>query len=186
MNEWRASIPDEVKAKFELHNYNYAVEILTRSYAREFSELMGALVGFTIITADLMAGGGNESAVPKKFSAILRPLDWNEMRIQGDLHVKLFKRGQTTPAESIDIPDFIGGHNIDYVKNRVAFDMEWNSKDQTFDRDLYAFRAFHECGIIAGGVIVTRSEELNRIFWPCKSAINTAPAQRGWENCCRG
>jgi hypothetical protein len=42
--------------------------------------------------------------------------------------------------------------------------MEWNSKDQTFDRDLYAFRAFHECGIIACGVIITRSAELNKVF----------------------
>lgn len=38
------------------------------------------------------------------------------------------------------IEDFMDGHKVDYVKNRVAFDLEWNSKDQTFDRDLYAFR----------------------------------------------
>lgn len=29
------------------------------------------------------------------------------------------------------------GHNIDFLKGRVAFDLEWNSKDQTFDRDLF-------------------------------------------------
>jgi hypothetical protein len=28
---------------------------------------------------------------------------------------------------------FMDGHKIDFVKNAVAFDMEWNSKDQTFD-----------------------------------------------------
>lgn len=30
---------------------------------------------------------------------------------------------------------------------KIAFDVEWNSKDQTFDRDLYAFRSFSECGM---------------------------------------
>jgi len=46
----------------------------------------------------------------------------------------------------------------------VAFDLEWNSKDQTFDRDLYAFSAFSLCGAIDAGILVTRSAELNSVF----------------------
>ena len=42
--------------------------------------------------------------------------------------------------------------------------LEWNSKDQTFDRDLYAFRAFHECHILGAAVLVTRAESLNAVF----------------------
>jgi len=42
--------------------------------------------------------------------------------------------------------------------------MEWNSKDQTYDRGLYAFRMFHECGVISVAVLITRSEKLNEIF----------------------
>ena len=59
---------------------------------------------------------------------------------------------------------YIDGHNIDFVKNRVAFDLEWNSKDQTFDRDLLAMRTYYDCDMISAGIIVTRSEELNEIF----------------------
>ena len=62
------------------------------------------------------------------------------------------------------IENFIDGHKIDYVKDRVAFDLEWNSKDQTFDRDLYALRAFHECGLISAGIMATRSASLNPVF----------------------
>ena len=47
--------------------------------------------------------------------------------------------------------------------------MEWNSKDQTFDRDLLAMRTYFDCGIIDVGVIVTRSEELNDVFKILKS-----------------
>lgn len=42
--------------------------------------------------------------------------------------------------------------------------MEWNSKDQTFDRDLYAFRAFFEYDAISLGILVTRSNELDPLF----------------------
>ena len=66
--------------------------------------------------------------------------------------------------ESLTRSDFQDGHKIDYLKNSVAFDMEWNSKDQTFDRDLVAMRAFNECGIIMAGIIVTRSADLNEVF----------------------
>ena len=55
-------------------------------------------------------------------------------------------------------------HKIDYIKGRVAFDLEWNSKDQTFDRDLFAFRTFFDYDRISVGDLVTRSEGLNRLF----------------------
>jgi hypothetical protein len=53
---------------------------------------------------------------------------------------------------------------VDYLKGRVAFDLEWNSKDQTFDRDLFAFRSFHDYDAISVGVLVTRSSELDATF----------------------
>ena len=55
-------------------------------------------------------------------------------------------------------------HKIDYIKGRVAFDLEWNSKDQTFNRDLFAFRTFFDYDKISVGIIVTRSEDLNSLF----------------------
>jgi hypothetical protein len=157
-------LPQALLNKYEIHNFNHAAEILSQAYEQEFAELMTALRNFSISVSDIVAGGGNESAVPKKFSHLLRPLGWHEVKISGDLLVKLQRRNPSAPPEQFAIRDFIDGHNIDYVKGKVAFDMEWNSKDQTFDRDLYAFRAFYECGVISCGVIVTRSERLNPIF----------------------
>jgi Restriction endonuclease BglII len=66
---------------------------------------------------------------------------------------------------------YLDGHKIDYVKDRVAFDLEWNSKDQTFDRDLYAFSAFFQCGVIDVGVLVTRSKSLNPVFRALGNAL---------------
>ena len=55
-------------------------------------------------------------------------------------------------------------HKVDYLKGRVAFDLEWNSKDQTFDRDLYAFSSFFNYNKISVGVLVTRSNKLDPWF----------------------
>ena len=43
--------------------------------------------------------------------------------------------------------------------------MEWNSKDQTFDRDLYAFRTFFDYDKISVGILVTRSNDLDLYFY---------------------
>ncbi len=73
-------------------------------------------------------------------------------------------RCRTDPYDERLLDQYIDGHNIDFLKNRVAFDLEWNSKDQTFDRDLLAMRTYYDCDIISAGVIITRSKELNDVF----------------------
>jgi hypothetical protein len=146
-----------------LFNFNNAVEILSEAYPQEYFEILDALENIDIKVEDITSAGGIESKIPKKFSEIMRPRGWKEVKITGDLLVKLHTRNPSS-VDEIMIKDYIDGHNIDYVKGKVAVDMEWNSKDQTFDRDLYAFRTFYECGIIDCGAIITRSAELNPMF----------------------
>jgi hypothetical protein len=169
-------ISAEIRALYDVYSYRHAAAILATSFPAELAEIEAALLKFRITTRDIGTPGGNESDIPKKLSRSLRPKGWVESRIQGDLLVRMqeydelalpngktkkAKRAETAPRK---IENFIDGHKIDYVKGRVAFDLEWNSKDQTFDRDLYALRAFHECGLISAGVMVTRSEKLNHVF----------------------
>ena len=79
------------------------------------------------------------------------PMGW----VPGNLKAKLVVDDQEIPLDT---------HKVDYIKGRVAFDLEWNSKDHTFDRDLYAFRAFYEYDKISLGVLVTRSNDLDSLF----------------------
>lgn len=165
--EWMELIPKNIVHKYEFHNYNNAVEILYQAYPALFHELVFALSSFYITHEDFIQSGGNESTIPKRLSSILYPLNWTETKISGDLLVKLTKRRHqenTFDSREFTIRDYIDGHNIDYVKDRIAIDLEWNSKDQTFDRDLFALRTYYECGIISCGVIITRSASLNPIF----------------------
>ena len=161
---WEKLIPTPLQQKYELYNFNNAVEILSQAHPVEYGEILDMLHNFTISVSDILSPGGNESTIPKIISSTLRPLEWQEVRITGDLLIKLHLRSPYKGVEEFTIPNYIDGHNIDYLKNFVAFDMEWNSKDQTFDRDLYAFRTFYECGVISCGVIMTRSEKLNEVF----------------------
>ena len=164
-------IPEDLLPKYEFHNYNHALEIITQAFPEEWNELVTCLRKLDISVADLQAAGGNETNIPKKFDDVLYPFGWREIRISGDLHIKFFprqadQRGRFSnkPFDERVIEQYIDGHNIDFLKNRVAFDLEWNSKDQTFDRDLLAMRTYYDCDIISAGVIITRSQELNDVF----------------------
>ena len=157
-------VPEDIQQLYEVHNFHHAAEILATSYPQEYSELLHALRSFRMTVDDITNSGGNESAIPKIFSSHLRNCGWYETKIQGNLVIRKIVAGSEEHTEETVIENFIDGHKVDYVKGQVAFDLEWNSKDQTFDRDLYAFRAFHECHIIGVAVLVTRSFELNSVF----------------------
>lgn len=172
MSPLRDQIPGSIQEKFEFHSYGHAWEILKEALPEEWAELLQCFGTLQLTIDDIRQAGGNESPIPKKFDDILYPRGWREIRIAGDLIVKKYprqtlrQRGRFSnePFETDTITGYIDGHNIDFLKNRVAFDLEWNSKDQTFDRDLLAMRTYFDCGLIDVGVIVTRSEELNDVF----------------------
>lgn len=158
-------LPADFLELYEVHNYRHAAEVLATGCPDEFAELVAALTKFRISTTDIVTKGGNESQIPKNLASLLRPSGWYETRIHGDLVIKIetHKEDGISKTET-RLDDFMDGHKVDFVKNRVAFDLEWNSKDQTFDRDLYAFRAFHEAGVISAAVLLTRSADLNDVF----------------------
>ena len=165
-------IDNDIQQKYEYYDYGHALEILHESFPVEWHEIQESLRKLKLTPSDVSKSGGNESPIPKKFDDVLYPYGWREIRISGDLIVKKYprqtaqRRGRFAdkPFETETISGYIDGHNIDFLKNKVAFDLEWNSKDQTFDRDLLAMRTYFDCGLIDVGVIVTRAEELNEIF----------------------
>jgi hypothetical protein len=169
-------IGPELRKLYDVYSYRHAAAILVSSYPTEFKEVERALLNFKITTRDIGMPGGNESIIPKKLSQALRPAGWVEAQIQADLHVRMqefdeafmadgtVKKTKRAESRQRRIKKFIDGHKVDYVKGPVALDLEWNSKDQTFDRDLYAMRTFHECSLIGAGIMVTRSASLSEVF----------------------
>lgn len=145
-------LPESIRTNYEVFEYRHAIAILLKDFPEEFKNICKVLDEFRFTEKDITDPGGSESAIPKKFSTILRPLGWEARQLRARLIVN--------DDEEVSHDT----HKVDYIKGRVAFDLEWNSKDQTFDRDLYAFRAFFEYDKISVGVLVTRSNSLNPLF----------------------
>jgi CRISPR-associated protein Csd2 len=115
-------ISAEVLALYDVFSYRHAAAILSTSYPDELREIEAALLSFRISTRDIGMPGGNESDMPKKFSRMLRPTNWVETRIQGDLLVKLHEYSEefleNGKARKIALPErepqqienFIDGH----------------------------------------------------------------------------
>jgi hypothetical protein len=170
-----SKVPRPIRDKYEVISYRNAAVILAEARQTEFADILAALEAFTITTRMIRTAGGNESDMPKLFSRILRPLGWHETIISANLDVTLAWREEVgrnkknkpvmkAASRTIKREKYLDGHKIDYVKGKVAFDLEWNSKDQTFDRDLYAMNAFFLSGAIDVGVLVTRSGSMNEVF----------------------
>jgi hypothetical protein len=63
-------------------------------------------------------------------------------------------------------------HKIDCFKNRIGLEIEWNSKDQTYVRDLNTFRILFDMQICDVGIIVTRCDHLQEeVFDPLGAEI---------------
>ena len=170
--EIREIAPDKLLEKYEFHDYGHALEILVHTCPQEWKDLLYCLETVELRKADILQTGGNKSPIPKKFDKIMFPKGWKEVKITADLLIRKGERNTRSGnrgfrpkrTEEIMVEGYIDGHNVDFVKGKVAFDLEWNSKDQTFDRDLLAMRNYYDARIIDVGVILTRSAELNEIF----------------------
>lgn len=156
---------DQVKAQYFWSDHQHAIAILTHDYPELLIEICDVLLVFRLTLDQITKAGGNESEIPKSFSKLLRPKGWEEKKLEA----KSVVDEQTVSSDT---------HHIDYVKGDVAFDLEWNSKDQTFDRDLYAFRAFFDYRKIAVAILVTRDDSLDAVFKQLGSYVDPKTGER--------
>lgn len=155
----QALLPNALKDRYRVYSYRSAGTILREHSPGEWASILSVLHEYRISRTEIRSPGGNESILTKRFGEIAVAHGFHkEVSIEADLLVKLREGKGANPREIDRIvrEDFIHNHKIDFWRKRVAFDFEWNSKDQTYDRDLSAFRSFFEAGVIDVGVIVTR------------------------------
>ncbi len=156
--------PTDIHDRFEFYSYRNAATILAHSYPVHFAEIIDCLRRFTITTDMIRRPGGSKGPIATLFENSFSK-DWQEVRISADLLVRLHPaKGSGTLAE-YERSGYFDGHRIDLLNGKIALDIEWNSKDQTYDRDLYAFGAFYEAGAIDVGVIFTRGVAMDNAFF---------------------
>jgi len=144
-------IPTRVRKRFEIDERHHACAILANDHPAEFADLMGCLEQFKLPRSEIVYPGGSKTKIAARFDDYLYARSWNvkstavEMMVDG-------------------VPRNVKTHSIDLCKGRVACEVQWNSKDGVFSRDLTTFRLLHEWNIISVGVVITRSDELQDIF----------------------
>jgi hypothetical protein len=144
-------LPQAVLAKFEVAEKCHAASILQADFPAEWEDLTSMLSAFTLRRSDIVTPGGSKSKISDGIDAFFYSRGWHEH----DFKIKVEADGVTKLAPT---------HKVDYFKNRVAIETEWNNKDPFYDRDLTAFRLLFELNVISVGAIITRATELQNIF----------------------
>ncbi len=177
-----AVFDSDILQHFEVFSYRNAAAILAGSFPAQFDQVVNALRSLTITTEMIRRPGGSKGPIAKHVDTLFGD-DWAEARISADLHVKLtHAKKHDELLRSYVRRGYLDGHRIDFVNGKVALDLEWNSKDQTYDRDLYAFSAFYEAGAIDVGIILTRGSSMDNDYFRSLGKVLKADGTDGDED----
>lgn len=147
----RNSIPADIAARYEVHEWRNGIAIMTAAHAPEWADILGMLRDFRLLRSDILKPGGRKSDIAEKIDGALTAKGWKEKSF--DTRIIVDDTEYKTPT-----------HSVDCYKNRVALEVEWNNKDPFYDRDLNNFRLLFDLRAIDVGIIVTRCSDLQDIF----------------------
>jgi hypothetical protein len=99
----------------------------------------------------ILTPGGSKSPISRSINGEFARKRWQEKKFDVQFLIDGLARKAPT-------------HEVDYFKNGVAVETEWNNKDPFYDRDLNNFRLLFDLGIVHVGVIITRATELDDIL----------------------
>ena len=155
-----------------------AAAVLRSVCPAEWADITSVLGAFALDPAHWLKQGGNRGDIAKVIDGLFAERGWRETRVdlvtQGVLLSRNLEVMERLPPVEQE------GYLVDNFKGRVALDVEWNAKDGNLDRDLSAYRAWHEAGVISAAVLITqdrgRLKELAERLWTEHQA--TLPADQ--------
>jgi hypothetical protein len=136
---------------YEIHERRHASAILEKDFPDEWREMILILSNFRLRKSSVLAPGGGKSPVAQELDNQFFSLGWKQKAF--DTKIVVDQNEYLSPT-----------HKVDFYKNFVAIETEWNNKDPFFDRDLSNFRLLFELRAISVGVIITRCDDLQDIF----------------------
>jgi hypothetical protein len=136
---------------YEIVEWKHACAILKGDFPLEFKELTDLLESFRLEKSWILKPGGRKSPISEFIDSFLYRRGWRESSF--DIKIEVDGQAKKTPT-----------HKVDCFKNGIAVEIEWNNKDPFFDRDLNNFRLLYDLRVVSVGVIITRSDCLQRIF----------------------
>ncbi|HEX5307587.1 MAG TPA: BglII/BstYI family type II restriction endonuclease [Solirubrobacteraceae bacterium] len=149
--------------RYDFGEVREAATILSTTNPDEFDDLVRVLQRFRLTREDVLTAGGNEGLIAKRLNDEFRMRGWREGRhdqtVTSKLSLMPYKPAGEKEATATESEVENTGYKVDNVKSGIALDVEWNAKDGNLDRDLGAYSALYDLGIIRGGVLITRSHD---------------------------
>lgn len=144
----------KVRARWAFLETSSAAAVLRSVCPQEWKDITHVLRTFALEPAHWLKKGGNRGDVARMIDDMFAARGWRETRVdlvtQGVLLSRSGEVVERLPAVEQE------GYLVDNFKGRVALDVEWNAKDGNLDRDLSAYRAWHEAGVISAAVLITQ------------------------------
>ena len=144
-----------------------ALAVLRSVCPAEWKDITDVLATFSLDPAHWLKKGGNRGDIARQIDDMFSQRGWREIRV--DLSTQGILVSRTGEVVERLPPVEQEGYLVDNFKGRVALDVEWNAKDGNLDRDLSAYRAWHEAGVISAAVLVTQDrvglKELATRLW---------------------
>ena len=144
-------VPNDIRENYIVHEWRNATGVLTTACGNEWSDVLTVLRAFELTRSDILTAGGRKSPIAEKIDGRFYGLGWEEKKF--DTKIEVDGHEYESPT-----------HSVDCFKGRVGVEVEWNNKDPFYDRDLNNFRLLFDLRALSVGVIVTRSDALQRIF----------------------
>ena len=164
---YQEAFPPATLERYDFAETRNAARICQATNAEAFSDLIGVLDFFHVDeTLDLavIKGQGNETDVAKRINQAFRDHGWVEGQYSVAISAQLSLRAAGTQPTTVKSDTEAASYLIDNLKGRVAIDTEWEAKDGNLDRDLAAYRALYDAGIIDCAAMVTKNRAALRAW----------------------
>jgi len=151
-------IDSPIKGYRFFESYN-AFTLLTNLHPDAYDNILSILNEFNIDANEIVSGGKNQSSITINLSNLFINHKWIKEAIGlNEQKITLFSKSDGYLDEvTLDAAT----HKVDFIKKfksgYIGIDIEWNSKDTSFDRDLTNFQWLYQFGLINFGIIITRA-----------------------------
>lgn len=147
-----------IRSRYEFHEVRSACAVMKAVSPEEWADITDVLGSFSFSANLLLRAGGNNSEMAETLNRALRERGWKECAYELETKGRITFRESGVPDEDLGTMSE-ASYWVDNRKGRVLVDIEWNAKDGNLDRDLAAYRAWHEAGLIDAAMIITKHRE---------------------------
>lgn len=147
-------LPPAIRKRWEFLETSSAAAVLRSVCPDEWADITYVLENFELDPPQWLKAGGNRGDIARNIDNMFAERGWHEIRVDLQTEGILYSKSNVEVGRLPVVKQ--EGYLVDNFKGRVALDVEWNAKDGNLDRDLSAYRAWHEAGVISAAVLITQ------------------------------